>query len=173
MGNIRTVVGLTTGLVAIGLGAAAGASGGAQHGSATIVDTSGTPIGFAKLVEDMDGTVHVNVQVAGLAPGLHGIHIHEVGSCESTAGPFSGAGSHHRATGTTHPDHYGDLPNLIVNEAGRGRLETTTTSATLTAGESSVFDANGSAIVVHALEDKFTATEFGGARVGCGIIDEG
>lgn len=172
MQHVRTI-GVSTALaalIAIGATAAVSADNGADHGSATIADPDGATIGFAKLVEDGDGTVHVNIHVAGLSPGLHGVHIHEIGSCASGASTFSGAGSHHRAAGTSHPDHYGDLPNLVVNTAGQGRLQATITSATLSAGASSVFDADGSAIVVHALEDEFDAVKFGGPRVACGVI---
>jgi Cu-Zn family superoxide dismutase len=151
--------------------ATATANGGADHGSATIVDSTGATIGFAKFVEDGPGTVHVNVKAAGLTPGLHGVHLHENGSCDSGTGPFSGAGSHHRAAGSAHPDHWGDLPNLVVNAAGRGHLDATTERTQLTAGDTTIFDANGSAIVIHALEDQFDAVNFGGGRVACGVIE--
>ncbi|MDH5521092.1 MAG: superoxide dismutase family protein [Acidimicrobiia bacterium] len=169
--RIRTAAAVTAAVgvlavAAIGMTTVVGASGDAVHGQATIVDLAGEPIGFAKLVEDGDGSVHINVKVSGLSAGLHGTHIHELGSCD----PFSSAGSHHRALGTDHPDHYGDLPNLVVNGAGRGHLEATTDRATLSAGAATIFDANGSAIVVHALEDQFDTTNFGGARVACGVI---
>ena len=169
--RIRTVAAVTAAVgvvavAAIGTTAVVGASEGARHGQATIVGLGGEPIGVAKLVEDGDGSVHVNVKVNGLSAGLHGTHIHEFGSCA----PFSSAGSHHRALGTDHPDHYGDLPNLVVNGAGRGHLEATTDRATLSAGTATIFDVDGSAIVIHALEDQFDTTNFGGARVACGVI---
>jgi Cu-Zn family superoxide dismutase len=157
-------------LGAIGATAAVSATGGADRGTAEIVDASGVTIGFAKFVEDGKGSVHVNVKVSGLTAGLHGVHIHEFGSCDSGATTFSAAGSHHRAAGSAHPDHYGDLPNLVVNQAGRGHLEATTTRSSLSAGASSIFDLDGSAIVVHALEDEFNATNFGGPRIACGVI---
>jgi superoxide dismutase, Cu-Zn family len=175
MQHLRTITAAAaiSAVVAIGAATAATANGGATHGAAALVDASGTTVGFAKFVEDGDGRVHVNVKISGLTPGLHGAHIHEIGSCTSPTGTFSGAGAHHREAGTDHPHHYGDLPNLVVNAAGRGHLEATTTRASLVAGPSSIFDGNGSAIVIHALEDQFDVTNFGGPRVACGVISPG
>lgn len=169
---IGSVVGAATIAAAITIGAAstANAQGGAEHATATIIDSSGTTIGFATFVEDGRGSVHVNVKVEGLSSGRHGIHVHEAGSCGSTTGTFSDALSHHRSPGTIHPDHHGDLPNLEVNRAGRGHLEVTTNGFTLSTGAATVFDGNGSALVIHALEDRFDAVNFGGPRIACGVI---
>ena len=40
--------------------------------------------------------MHVNVKVSGLAAGLHGAHIHAIGSCTPDAAgvAFGGAGAH-------------------------------------------------------------------------------
>ena len=109
------------------------AASGARHASATIIDATGATIGWARLVEDAsgDGTgvVHVSVHVKGLAPGLHGIHIHSNGACTPT---FAAAGPHYNPIphehGLENPNgpHAGDLPNLVVNGDGVGRLNTTT-----------------------------------------------
>ena len=79
-------------------------------------------VGWLRLTEDRRGDVHVNVHVKGLAAGLHGIHIHAVGSCSPT---FAAAGGHYNPLGHQHGlenpsgPHAGDLPNLIVNADGR------------------------------------------------------
>lgn len=164
------------------LGAASGSAsgGGATHASATIVDASGATIGWAKLVEDARGTVHVNVHVEGLSPGLHGIHIHAVAACSPT---FAAAGGHYnpltRQHGLANPDgaHAGDLPNLIVNADGVGHLDATTDRVTLTNGPATLFDttagAVGSALIIHANEDdqRTDATNGNsGGRIACGAI---
>ena len=129
-------------------------------------------MGFADLVQDGAGDVHVNVHVKGLSSGLHGIHVHNTASCASGATPFSGAGSHHNPGGATHGAHGGDLPNLTVNGAGVGHLNATTDHLTLADGPLSVFDANGSALVVHAAPDDGVTDPTGnsGARIACGVI---
>jgi Cu-Zn family superoxide dismutase len=169
----RTAIALATaGVVAsaaAGLAAVVDADAGATRATATIRDASGAPVGFARFTEDADGVLHVNVHVDGLEPGLHGIHLHEVGSCSPS---FASAGGHHNPLARRHGHHAGDLPNMIVNVAGRGRLQAATTSATLSAGTLSVLDTNGGSIVVHAAQDDFVTDPAGnsGARVACGVI---
>jgi Cu-Zn family superoxide dismutase len=153
-------------------GVGAGASDGALHARATLRNAGGTEIGWAELTEDAAGRVHVNVKVAGLTPGLHGIHIHEVGSCSPT---FAAAGGHHNPGGHPHGSHAGDMPaNLVVNAAGQGRLNAIA-AATLSAGDLGVFDGNGSSIVIHADRDDFVSQPTGasGIRVACGVLTAG
>jgi Cu-Zn family superoxide dismutase len=146
------------------------------HASAVIYNAAGQELGVARFTEDATGRVHVNVHVQDLAPGLHGIHLHAVGSC--IAPSFTSADAHFNPTGAQHGldnphgSHAGDLPNLVVNEAGRGRLNATTDRATLTPGNLSLFDANGSAVVIHAGPDDQHSDPSGksGARVACGVI---
>lgn len=154
---------------------------GAQHATATFVDPTGATVGWAQLVEDASGMVHVNVHVSGLTPGLHGIHIHAVGSCTPT---FAAAGGHYNPLGHQHgldnPNgpHAGDLPNLVVNAEGIGHLNATTDRVTLSAGPATLFDttpqAEGSALVIHANQDD-QVTDVGnggsGARIACAVIE--
>jgi Cu-Zn family superoxide dismutase len=167
-------------LLTVALAAAPGAlGGGALRAEAALVDTAGSSVGWARFVEDATGVVHLSVHVKGFTPGLHGIHIHAIGTCTlGTTPPFSSAGGHHNPLGHSHGllsptgPHAGDLPNLIVNEDGIGHLDTTTELATQSAGTTSIFDADGSALVIHALvDDQVTnATGNSGARIACGPI---
>ena len=168
--SVGTAAVIGVAVVGTALSSSAGAGdGGANHAMATIVDVSGATSGFARFTEDAQGRVHVNVKVAGLTPGLHGIHVHGVGAC----GPdFNGAGAHHNPLGLPHGEHAGDLPNLVVNVVGQGHLNATVENFTLSAGSTGAFDPNGSAIIVHALPDDFVTQPTGGsgARVACGVI---
>ncbi len=173
----RRLMGPLVGLAALIFTVGAVAASGATHAHATILDGGGTTIGWAKVTEDASGRLHMNVHVAGLAPGLHGIHLHAVGKCEGSA--FSSAGGHHNPQGGVQHGlnnplgtHAGDLPNLIVNTNGRGHLDATSDRATLAIGPVSLFDGDGSAIVIHALEDDQVSNPIGnsGIRVACGII---
>ena len=173
----RTTALLGTAALAAAIGAGAGlaqvtADGGATRAGVQLHDLEGRDVGFAWLTEDANGTVHVNVHTSGMSPGYHGIHIHRAASCSTDQMPFDGAGAHHNPDDAKHGAHNGDLPNLFVNVAGRGRLQTTTTAATLTAGEDTIFDGNGSALIVHAdPDDGFTnPTGHSGVRVACGVI---
>jgi superoxide dismutase, Cu-Zn family len=168
-----TTIGALCAAVAIATGVTAPAHAtfvaGADLAEATIVDTGGTPIGFAVLTEDGPGRVHVNVKVSGLEPGLHGIHVHGVGSCGAN---FAAAGGHHNPLAQPHGGHAGDLPNLIVNADGQGRLNATVTGFTLSASATGAFDVDGSSIIVHAAPDDFVTQPTGnsGGRVACGVI---
>jgi superoxide dismutase, Cu-Zn family len=87
---------------------------------------------------------------------------------------------HGEHTRGEHADHHaGDLPNLTVNDGGQGRLNTASAHFTLTHDDAeSLFDANGSAVVIHANQDDYV-TQTGplgpgqsGARMACGVIEE-
>lgn len=156
------------------------AGDGARHASATFIDPTGNTVGWASLVEDATGVVHVNIHVDGLTPGRHGVHIHGVGACTPT---FAAAGGHYNPLGDQHgldnPEgpHAGDLPNLTVNPQGTGHLDAKTDRVTISAGPATLFDtttgAEGSAFIIHANEDDqiTDATNGGsGARIACAVI---
>lgn len=138
--------------------------------------------GRAELVERKQGTgtvVDLTVTVSGLKPGRHGVHLHQTGKCEA---PFTSAGGHFDpgpASNTdpdaNHPFHMGDVPNLEVGQDGKGTLKAVTTRVTLSPGPLSVFDDDGTAIIVHANEDQgITGAPksgvSGGPRAACGVI---
>lgn len=138
--------------------------------------------GTVELVEFRMGTatwVQVTLKAKGLTPGLHGVHLHAVGQCEPD---FAAAGGHFDpgpASNTdpdaNHPFHMGDLPNLEVGANGEGSFVAATTRVTLSDGPLSVFDADGTAIILHANPDQGITGEpksgvSGGPRVACGVV---
>jgi Cu-Zn family superoxide dismutase len=139
--------------------------------------------GTAELTEVKSGTateVEIEVSVKGLKPGLHGMHFHAVGVCEPPA--FTTAGGHFDPgpfgnvdPDANHPYHMGDLPNLEVGPNGVGHLKARTTRVTLSDGPLSVFDADGTALIIHANPDQGITGESksgvaGGPRAACGVI---
>ena len=138
--------------------------------------------GKVELVERKQGTgvvVDITVTASGLKPGLHGVHLHAVGKCEPD---FAAAGGHFDpgpASNTdpdaNHPFHMGDVPNLEVGKDGKGTLKAVTTRVTLSDGPLSIFDADGTAVIIHGNEDKGITGEpksgvSGGPRVACGVF---
>jgi Cu-Zn family superoxide dismutase len=174
-----TVLAVVTLLSLAVAGRASAGDGGALRASATLRDAQGNAVGVAYLVEDVAGVLHLNIHAKGLTPGPHGVHLHAAGVCDgSTSVPFSSALGHHNPTGHQHGldnpagSHAGDLPNLDVNAEGVGHLNGTTTRATLSPGAVTLFDANGSAIVIHAGPDDQLTDPAGnsGPRIACGVL---
>ena len=130
----------------------AGADG-ATSLKANLVDTSGAPVGTAKISFDLGGAdVKVDVQLPPAMAGFHGFHIHSVGRCEA---PFASAGGHlgESATDPTHRhrNHDGDLPVLLVNADGRASARVATDRLDV----AELQDPNGSAFIVHAAPDNY------------------
>jgi len=124
--------------------------------------------------------VQVVLNISNAPPGIHGVHIHEVGKCEGPA--YTSAGGHFDPgpkgdsnPDTNHPFHMGDLPNVTVANNGVGMFNVYSTRITM-GGPTSIFDADGSAIVIHAnLDPGVTGAAgsglSGGPRIGCGVIE--
>ena len=136
-------------------------SAGAGDGDLTapLVDPKGTKVGTVTF-SDVEGGLRVSVQVEGLPPGFHGLHVHAVGVCEpdsanpadpSMIGDFLSAGGHIGAGAADHGAHAGDLPSLYVNRAGAGSLTTVTDALT----RADLTDDDGSAVMVHADRDNY------------------
>ena len=61
---------------------------------------------------------------------------------------------------------------MLIAKDGSGRFEALTDSITLRAGSNSVFDADGSALVIHVGVDDYMTDPTGNAgdRAACGLI---
>jgi Cu-Zn family superoxide dismutase len=148
----------------------------AAQATASIKDASGKTLGTATLVQQAGG-VGIDVKVSGLPAGKHGIHLHAVGKCDgpdfaTAGGHFNPESKQHGAQNPAGP-HAGDLPNLTVAADGTGAFSGVDTRVTLAAGPAnSLFDADGTAIVIHAGEDDEKTDPAGnsGARIACGIV---
>jgi Cu-Zn family superoxide dismutase len=163
-------------LVALSLtGCAAMRSTSENDAVAELKNTSGQTVGTARFTQAAS-VVRVLVEATGLPPGPHAVHVHAVGKCDPP--DFNSAGAHFNPTNKQHGalnpqgSHAGDLPNLTVAPDGTGRMETTTEQLTLGSGPTSVWDSDGSAVVVHANADDFKTDPTGnaGARIACGVL---
>lgn len=134
----------------------------------------GTPAGIARFRPRGDHIV-LEIALAGIPPGVHGIHLHAVGKCDAPA--FTTAGPHLNPLGHQHGmdnpmgSHLGDLPNLTADASGRvgARFGLNIPVETL---QRALFDADGTAIVLHAAEDDYRTDPSGnsGARIACGVL---
>lgn len=150
----------------------------AGDAAAELKDGKGKTVGTATFREAPGGVI-VSVQVNGMDPGVHAIHVHAVGKCEGPA--FTSAGGHFNPAQKKHgfksPEgpHAGDMPNMYIAKNGTGRFETLVDDLTLRGGDKSLFDADGSALVIHAGIDDYASDPAGNAgdRIACGVITAG
>ena len=155
--------------------AAAPVSSAADMAAADIINTDGAAIGKATFEQTPTGVL-MSVDVAGLPPGGHGIHLHAVGSCTPN---FKAATGHINPDKVKHglrnpegPDN-GDLPNLYAAADGSARAEFFTTRVSVTGGDMpALLDEDGSAVIIHENPDDHMAQPIGGSggRIGCGVI---
>lgn len=152
-----------------------------DFGEATLMNPSGARVGRAVLTQGPTGLL-IRVEAGGLTPGWHGVHIHATGQC---AAPFTSAGGHinhgdpkapHGLLNAGGPDD-GDLPNVFADAGGRVNAEVFTTRARIARDGPGqwLWDADGSALVIHANADDQTSQPIGGAgeRVICGVMAAG
>lgn len=152
-----------------------------DFGEATLVNASGARAGRAVLTQGASGLL-IRIEAEGLTPGWHGVHIHATGQC---AAPFASAGGHinhgdprapHGLLNANGPDD-GDLPNVFADAQGRVNAEVFTTRARIAREGPGqwLWDADGSALVIHANMDDQTSQPIGGAgdRVVCGVMAAG
>ena len=140
--------------------------------------------GTADFVESQQGTgkiVTITVTLSGLKEGMHGVHLHASGKCEA---PFTSAGGHfdpgpagNPNPDANHPFHMGDIPQISAAASGKATMKIVTTRVTLSDGPLSLFDADGSAIIIHGNPDQMITGEAGsgvsgGPRVACGVIEK-
>ena len=182
------VIILATAVVLAGATVAAQKADPKASGAAVVrahADIKGEGItGTADFVETQQGTgkiVNVTVTVSGLKPGMHGVHLHAVGKCTPD---FAAAGGHfdpgpagNPDPDANHPFHMGDVPQLTAGANGKATMKAATTRVTLSDGPLSLFDADGSAIIIHGNPDQGITGESksgvsGGPRVACGVIEK-
>ena len=147
---------------------------------ATVVSPGGDELGTVMFRQTTSGVL-IMADLKGLAPGGHAFIIHEFGSCTPN---FMAAGDHFNPTDADHgfihsswrggsgEAHGGDLPNIYAASDGTGRADFFSEGVTLDKGpRNSVFDADGSSIIVHEKPDAYGEEESDtGSRVGCGVI---
>jgi Cu-Zn family superoxide dismutase len=139
---------------------------------------------MATFQQTADG-VMVQARISGMRPGLYAAHLHTTGLCEGPG--FESAGGHWNPTGAQHGlnnpagAHTGDLldedqaslgSNFRAGTDGVLVISGLSRGATLDSGPRSLFDGDGTALVVHAGSDDNMSDPSGnsGARMACGVV---
>ena len=145
--------------------------------SATLIARDGRPVGTADFIGTSHGVL-IELNLHGLTPGAHGIHIHTSGNCNpkvafTSAGPdFSPEPDRMHGFLAQHGVHAGDLPNEFAANDGTLHASVISNSISLGNGKKSIFDPDGASIIVHAKADDYVTQPAGntGDRVACGVI---
>jgi len=159
-------------LVWMGLGTAPAF---AEVGTANIQGTAeGSPIQGTAIFTPTPEGLQIDVRISHATPGLHGLHIHEQGSC---ADGGKAAGGHYNPDGVPHGlvtrdgfahAHAGDLGNIEIKKDGHGVLQTTVSGLHVTTGKYTVA---GRTVILHEKPDDFgQPAGNAGGRIGCGVI---
>ncbi len=190
-GAIHPILVITTGAAALTIGVAVAADAMLTRSDPTaradIRATDGRKVGVLRIEDDDHGRPELSVNITGLPAGYHGFHLHAKGVCDpksvdpKTGSPFFSAGPHFDLHAKSHPDHSGDLPDLLVGADGTGSTKVTTDRFHV----DQLLDGDGSALVVHALPDnqanipkryapppdaETLKTGDSGGRIACGVV---
>jgi superoxide dismutase, Cu-Zn family len=157
--------------------------------TAWIVGADGRPIGQAAFRDGPNGVlIQLEFSQGGLAPGWHGLHLHQRGDCSDFAAGFQASGAHlgmhprvqHGLMNPAGPEA-GDLPSIFAPTSGAFAAEVFAPLVTLgpriQRGSNrperlSLLDDDGSTLIIHAGPDDQTSQPIGGAgaRVACAAL---
>ena len=143
-------------------------------GSASLTLGNGVPAGTVQLLASGEAVTLV-VAATGVAEGPRGFHLHTKGDC--TRPDFTSAGGHLNPLNKAHGKesaggaHVGDLPNLVFDSRQTASM-TVSLPGTRAEIEQWLFDADGTAVVIHANADDYRTDPTGnaGPRAACGVL---
>lgn len=143
---------------------------------AEMIGLKGQGLGNATFTQTNHGVL-IELDLHGLPPGAHAVHIHTSGNCDPRT-HFTSAGPHFTLEPRNHGflakggPHSGDLPNQFAAADGTLHASVITNLFTLGDGEKTIFDRDGASIVLHAKADDYMSQPAGnsGDRIACGVI---
>ncbi len=173
--NLAIGTAVAAGLIVAGSIDSAYAMGHGGSAKADLINPDGKSVGSVTLNQTPNGVL-LTAKLKNLPAGVHAFHVHAVGKCEA---PFKSAKGHYNPGGKKHGIlvegglHAGDMPNVHVPASGTLNIEVLNPNITLAKGKpNTVFDTDGSAIVMHMKGDDYKSQPSGaaGGRIACGVI---
>jgi Cu-Zn family superoxide dismutase len=145
-----------------------------QPMTAQLLDGAGKAIGDIQVSEDANG-VTLRVSAAGLPQGAHGVHLHEIGKCDTP--DFKSAGAHWNPASKQHGRdnpmgaHLGDLANFDIG-SGPASTSYLVGAVKMSGAENALADADGTSLVIHAKADDYKTNPSGdsGDRIACAVL---
>lgn len=138
--------------------------------------------------QDGLGGVLIRVHATGLAPGWHGIHLHQIADCSDGAEGFKASGGHINPDETEHGllnpngSHRADIPNLFAGADGAAHGEFFRAGINLKPSEEGaalngpypLLDDDGFAVIIHESPDDHLTQPIGGAgaRIACAEVKD-
>lgn len=155
---------------------AAGAAQAATSAVAELKPTQGNNVTGTVRFTQQDGKLQIDAEVKGLAPGVHGFHLHEKGDCSapdgtSAGGHFNPAGHQHGAP-TAASRHGGDFGNITADAGGNATLHLSVPTSEISLDAGAPGNVIGRGVIVHADADDFVTQPTGnaGKRLACGVV---
>ncbi len=142
--------------------------------SATLRPASGSQVQGKVTFTQTSTTVRAVGEVTGLAPGLHGFHLHEKGDCSAADATSAGAHFNPRAHkhGGLHSAerHAGDFGNITADASGKAAVNVTVSGISVAAGQPNSIAGRGLVVHAQADDEKTDPTGNSGGRIACGVI---
>lgn len=147
--------------------------------SFNVMNASGVEIGLVTITDQAAGGVTLDLDMTAIPEGPHAIHFHTNGRCDLP--DFSSAGGHYNPMDANHgfdasaPNpHAGDMRNFEAPASGVVKTQIMNERVSLSDrdGFAPLFDADSTALIIHAGSDDYVSQPTGaaGGRIACAVI---
>ncbi|GHA91605.1 hypothetical protein GCM10009069_13490 [Algimonas arctica] len=144
-----------------------------------IINTAGVEIGDVTVADQAAGGVLLNLDVTAIPQGTHAIHFHTNGTCDlpnfsSAEGHYDPMAVNHGFDSTAPNPHAGDMRNFDAPVSGVVQTQVLNERVSLSdrEGFAPLFDADNTALIIHASADDYVSQPTGaaGGRIACAVI---